>query len=276
MTLEELTTPFERRRVIEYGADGHKVVRHWHEVQNVIGTLHKGRTFKDEFGQLECGLFIFFPGVKDGLSVEKIRNPDHRTVEQMNESIGRSHYDSAYHMVCGLDERIKKNQFIGNAQIEFVRQFDPAAADRFARHRSDFYARQEEKERQERLARQAAEDAEKARQQAELAALKALYLGWADQMTPLRFGKADATMGALCRADGKVMTRREFVISCVKDGWEPRKDEGVTTWYGSKWESKETKPRTVHKLVKDNLCYVVSKTEYDFAAYLAEHREVLA
>ena len=41
MTLDKITTPFKRRRVIEYGKDGNKVVRHWYEVQHVIGTLYK-------------------------------------------------------------------------------------------------------------------------------------------------------------------------------------------------------------------------------------------
>ena len=36
MTLNNLMTPFERRRVIEYGKDGNKVVRHWYDVQHVL------------------------------------------------------------------------------------------------------------------------------------------------------------------------------------------------------------------------------------------------
>ena len=73
----------------------------------------------------------------------------------------------------------------------------------------------------------------------------------------------------------KVTSRRQFVISCVRDGWEPRKDEGVTTWCGSRWEPRKSKPKTVYSLAKDGLCYKVSKTEYDFASYLTEHGDVL-
>lgn len=275
MTLEELDTPFERRRVIGYGADGNKVVRHWHDVQNVAGSLYKGHTTQDEYGHAECGLFIFFPGVVDGLELETVRYPARLTVERAVETISQGGYDSAQHMIAAFNKRVEKDVFIGNAQIEFIRQFDPGAAGRFARHRADFYARREEQERQERLARQAEEEAEEARRQAELDSLKALYLGWADEMTPLRFGRIDATLGGLCRDDGKVMTRRDFVISRVRDGWMPRRDEGVTTWYGSRWERKESKPKTVYKLAKDNFCYTVSKTEHDFALYLTGHMEVL-
>lgn len=58
-------------------------------------------------------------------------------------------------------------------------------------------------------------------------------------------------------------------VTCFsKDGWIPKKREGVTTWYGSKWEPKESKPKTVYSLDKDHLCYTISKTEFDFAEFL--------
>lgn len=272
MTLDELAAPYGRRRVIRYGAGGNKVVRHWEEVQHVVGSLYRGRSTQDEYGQTECDLFIFFPDVKDGLLFETVKGPFRFTVERADEAVKRAGYDSACHMVAAFNEHMEKDVFIGNAEIEFVWQFDPAAAEKFAQYRLDFYARREERER---LARQEREDMEKAVRQAELVSLKALYLGWADDMTPLRFGRVDATLSALCRIDGKVTSRRQFVISSVKDGWEPQKDEGVTTWYGSRWEPKESKPKTVYKLVKDGFCYEIIKTEYDFAVYLAEHRAAL-
>ena len=48
-TLEQLDTPYERRRVIEYGVDGNKVVRHWHDVQHIAGPLYKSKEEKNMF-----------------------------------------------------------------------------------------------------------------------------------------------------------------------------------------------------------------------------------
>lgn len=45
--------------------------------------------------------------------------------------------------------------------------------------------------------------------------------------------------------------------------------------YGSKWEPKQSKPKTEYGLSKDGYIYKVSKTEYDFAVYLTEHKENL-
>lgn len=93
-------------------------------------------------------------------------------------------------------------------------------------------------------------------------------------MTPMHFGKVDAVLGSLIRCDGKVMTRREFVIQAIKDGWTPEQKDGVTSWYGSKWEPKQSKPRTEYRLVRENFSYKVSKTEFDFAKYYVEHMGV--
>lgn len=267
MTLNELTTPFERRRVIEYGVDGNKVVRHWYEVQHVVGSVYKDEDCKNQWGDAECRLFIFFPGADSGLFIQTLRHTENVTVEQLEKDAERVGLDTAERMICMLDGRVANGQFIGNAQIEFVQQFDTAAAARYTQHRADYYARKEEQERQEALARQAKEAEEEAKRLAEIEAEKAKYMGWADNMTALRFGKVKAKLEKLARFDGKVMSYREFIIQTVKDGWMPQKKEGVTSWYG-KWEPKESKPRTEYRLCKGNLCYTVSKTEFDFAEFL--------
>lgn len=273
MTLDELSTPFERHRVFEYGVDGNKVVRHWYEMQNVIGPLYRGKNIESEYGNVECDLFICFPGAETGLYVERVGHLDCHTVEEMAKSIERTCYDSPLHMVCGFDERMAKDQHIGNAQIAFVRQFDQLAADRFAQYRLERYARIEEQRRQEQLAEQAEEEAERAKQQAELDAAKAGFFGWADDMTPLRFGRINSMMEKMIRVDGKLMTKREFVITQVRDGWMPQKEEGVTSWYKSGYDWKESKPKTVYRLEKGRVAYEISKTEYDFAMHLVEHSE---
>ena len=63
-TLEQLDTPYERRRVIEYGVDGNKVVRHWHDVQHIAGPLYKSKEEKNKYGEQEMDLYLFFEGGK--------------------------------------------------------------------------------------------------------------------------------------------------------------------------------------------------------------------
>lgn len=274
MTLDKIETPFKRRRVIEYGKNSNKVVRHWYEVQNVIGSLYKTKETKNERGDLLFNLVVFFDDKSDGLMFQRMAHPERYTVEQVADVMRRCQIDSARHMYLGLNELMEQGKFIGAADIEFFRQFDRAAAERYSQHRLNYYAHKEAEEAERRRALEEKESAEKARQQVELEAIKAKYLGWVDTMTPLRFGKVDAVLGSLIRCDGKVMTRREFVIQSIKDGWMPRQEDGVTNLYGNKWEPKQSKPRTEYHLVRENLGYKVSKTEFDFAMYLVEHKEV--
>ena len=149
MTLDNLATPFERRRVIEYGKDGNKVVRHWYDVQHVIGSLCRSKEFPNNRGELEFKLFVFFDDKCDGLQFEWLSHPERYTVEQVADTMRRCRVDSMTHMYLELNDRMGQNKFIGNAQIEFIRQFDSAAADRYAQYREDFYTRKAEQERAE-------------------------------------------------------------------------------------------------------------------------------
>lgn len=275
MTLDNLLTPFERRRVIEYSADGVKAVRHWYDVQHVIGTIYKSKDILGDLGETEFKLFVFFNDKDDGMQFQWMSHPERYTVEQIAEVMRRSKVDSAIQMYSDLNDRMKQNKFIGNAQIEFFRQFDAAAADRYTQYRAKFLARREEEEHEKALMRQAEENAKREKEQAELLAEKAKYLGWVDDMPPLRFGQVSTILNASIRVDGKIMTRREFVINCLKDGWTPRKKGGVTPWYKRGGEVQESKPRTEYHLHKAEYVYQISKTEYDFAVYLAEHSATL-
>lgn len=132
MTLDKLITPFERRRVIEYGRDGNKVVRHWHEMQHVVGSIYKSKDVLNDRGEPEFKLFVFFGDTSDGIQFERLSYPERFTVEQVADTMRCCGVDSMTHMYLELNDRMEQDKFIGNAQIEFIRQFDPAAADRYA------------------------------------------------------------------------------------------------------------------------------------------------
>lgn len=274
MTLDNLSTPFERRRVIEYGADGARVVRHWYDVQHVIGSIYKSRDTLSDQGKVEFKLFVFFNDKDDGMQFKWMSYPERYTVEQIAEYMRRCKVGSAAQMYSDFNDRMKQNQFISNVQIEFFRQFDAAAADRYTQYRAELLARREEEEREKALIRQAKEDAKREKEQAEMLTEKAKYLGWADDMTPLRFGQVSTTLDVSIRVDGKIMTRREFIINCLKDGWTPQKEDGVTSWYKRGREVQESKPRTEYHLHKAEYVYQISKTEYDFAVYLVERNAI--
>jgi len=273
MTLDQIETPFERRRAIRYGKDGNKAVRHWYNVRPVGGSIYMGEPMDDKHGMKYFDLFVFFPNVKDGLYLTCMVDPSRHTQEEVMESVGNRTVENKDAFTSDLDKRIEQGAFIGNADIEFVRQWDYSKSVVYAEYRKARLIEMESKQRQRRMEQEVEDAKEKAAEAARLQAERAKYLGWSDTMSPMRFGKADAVLGSLVRSDGKLMTRREFVISAVKAGWMPEKKDGVTSWYGSRWNRKESKPRTEYRLVKEKFSYKVTKTEFYFATYIVEHKE---
>ena len=106
-TLEQLDTPYERRRVIEYGVDGNKVVRHWHDVQHIAGPLYKSKEEKNKYGEQEMDLYLFFEGGKDGLLYQySMRHLEQYTPEKMMEEIERVGYDTLEHFLTTFDQSV--------------------------------------------------------------------------------------------------------------------------------------------------------------------------
>ncbi len=275
MTLSELNTPFERHRIIEYGKKGNTPVRRWHEMQHVTGPLYKGREEAEEYGGNVYDTFLVFDGVKDGLRLEyRARHPEHRTVEQCAEELKKCGYDTLDHFLSYLDSCVEENRHIGNAMIEFTRQIDPGRAERYARHRAARLAAEDEKEKVLLAQRKAERQAEEERRRAEAVKERALLLGWADELSPMQYGRAKSVLDVRILVDGKTpMTRRDFIIMLVNDGWTPHKEENVISYYGSRWDVKESAPRTEYTMCKGDRSYTVSKTEYDFALFLSRRRK---
>ena len=146
-------------------------------------------------------------------------------------------------------------------------------ADRCAAYREDYLRRRAEQEAIRQQEYEAEEARKKAKQEAELQAEKDKYLGWADAMTPMKFGKVSACMEKLVRVDGKVMPKREFIISLLKSGYAPQLRENVVSW--NKRTGEKNKPKTEYHMTNGELFYVVSKTEFDFAMYIEAHQEVI-
>ena len=274
MTLTELNTPFVRRRIIHYGRDGNKVVRHWFEMQHIVGSLYKSRETKNEYGEAEYDVFLLFDGVHDGLIFERrMKHPEWYTVEKYAERMKEHRCDTLENFFASLDEDMERNVYIGNAIVEFTRQVDAARADRYALYREQRLAAQAQKHREAQAKREAEQQEKEARRKAELEAERAKLLGWADDMTTIQFGRVQVIMDTPIRVDGKLTTKRDFIIKSIRDGWMPEKQEGVVSYYGSRWNRKESKPRTEHRLRKDGWSYKITKTEYDFAVYLTAHTE---
>lgn len=276
MLIKEIDRPFEKRRIITYGCDGNKVVYRQIPLQQVRNCLYKSRTEIVSWGYDSCRLYICFPGYP-GLDVGSYSHLDDKTVDEVWQSCACSGLDTPESFIRMLDGRAQERQYIGAAQIELAGYIDPQKAEQYlavkksvleererrrAERQAEYLAQQAEKER---LAKQKKEDE------------RASLLGWGDGMSDLRLGQVLAVLSAKFRYDGAVKTRRQHVIDCIAEGWKPERRENVVSYYGSKWDRKESKPRTEYRLIlpkgANTFSYTVTKTEYDFALYLYNERK---
>lgn len=272
MTLAEIETPFERKRVIEYSKrDPNKVVRHWIDVQPLIGSLWKTRNEPGEYGGQEFSVYLFHDEKLDGLRVaNRMLHPEFYTPEKMLDMVKNYGIDTYDHLIATYDGYMSEDVHIDLATIEYVRQFDQEKARIYSEYRQNRFQRKELERQEKHRIQMEQKDREKRLQEEQLAADKAKYLGWVDTMTAMHYGRVSNLLEKLVRVDGKVMTKRDFIISAVNDGLVPQKEENVVT----EWRGRESKPKTEYHL-KDVIrrsFYTISKTEYDFALFLHERR----
>ena len=67
--------------------------------------------------------------------------------------------------------------------------------------------------------------------------------------------------------NSKILSRRDFILELLSSGWKPERKEGVVSYYGSKWNRKQSKPKTEYLMGRQNEGYIITKVEYDFALY---------
>lgn len=270
MTLAEICTPFAKKRVIEYSKrDGNKIARHWVDVQHVIGSLWKTRNSPNEYGEQEFNLYLFFDEKLDGIRVAyRMKQPENCTPEQLAEVLNRRRLDTYEHFVETYDRCMVEDMHIDLVTIAFVRQFDQEKASCYSEYRLARLERKRLQQQEQWKAEQEEEERKKQAEEERLAAERAKYLGWADAMSPMQFGRICKTMEKQVRSNGRIMTKRDFLIRCVQNGLAPKKEENVVTW----WRGRKSKPKTEYRLYDTDGCsyYNINKTEYDFAMYVQE------
>ena len=73
--------------------------------------------------------------------------------------------------------------------------------------------------------------------------------------------------------NGKVeyKSRKDFIIDTLSEGGKAEQKDGVISYYGSKWDRKQSKPKTEYRLyTSDGNYYTITKIEYDFACFMMQ------
>lgn len=122
--------------------------------------------------------------------------------------------------------------------------------------------------RQEQEQKEKAEAEEKERQKAEKIAF---LCGYGDGKTQIQIERLFDVLSKKYIYDGKLKTRKDFIIDTLTEGGKAEQKDGVISYYGSKWDKKQSKPKTEYRLyTADGSFYTVTKIEFDFACYMMQ------
>lgn len=99
------------------------------------------------------------------------------------------------------------------------------------------------------------------------------YLGFTDNMSAMQKARTEKTLKKRYRYDGtlngRVMSRREFIITMALNPANSVKEEDCVHYTGKNFDSK-----VKHQYfcsMENNLAYVITKTEFDFFNYLRDN-----
>ena len=122
--------------------------------------------------------------------------------------------------------------------------------------------------RQEQEQKAKAEAEEKERQKAEKVAF---LCGYGDGKTQIQIERLFDVLSKKYIYDGKLKTRKDFIIDTLAEGGKAEQKDGVISYYGSKWDKKQSKPKTEYRLyTAEGSFYTVTKIEFDFACYMMQ------
>lgn len=123
--------------------------------------------------------------------------------------------------------------------------------------------------------KQAEARAEKVRQHAEKVAF---LCGYADGKTQIQTERIYAALSKVegyrrHESGGKVeyKSRKDFIIDTLAEGGKAKQKDGIISYYGSKWDVKQSKPKTEYGLyTAGGSFYTITKIEFDFAVYMMQ------
>ena len=131
-------------------------------------------------------------------------------------------------------------------------------------------------EEAEKHAKFEAEQRKKAEEEERQKAEKIAFLcGYADGKTQIQVERIYTVLSKKqwYRNNGNdvIKSRRDFIIVTLSEGGKAERKDGVISYYGSKWDRKQSKPKTEYRLyTADGSYYTVTKIEYDFACYMMQ------
>lgn len=267
---------FERKRVIQYGANRKKSVKHTYSLVPYYGSLWTTERHSLDEKRTECDCFVVYPDFPYGLMIcQNIKIdtelPKIKRWMSYNECYKPEQFSAL------MMRRIKNDRFIGAPEIEFVMQYDFVTASRMKEYHLEHCAHrpnhkklwllelQQEVDIIEKRIKKQIEEEEAKKRAHEIEILQ----GW-------DIGKSEARRRRMLNAleaghyeDGEYVPIYKVLQEKIEDGWIPIEEEDIDSFLCMKMMGSKRKNPTKVRILKNDHYYIkINKEEYEFACHL--------
>ena len=266
------------KEIITYKADGNGIKTVKKELLN-LSEVYKDNSINGLFADAsEPGNngIIIYKDFSPCLEIAKVWNTP--TAEQMQKAL--QNYNGKMETFSDFENMIKnavvEGQYIKNDALYLLKVHGCTATLSKALEVKEGIKQkqiQEETEKVRKFEEEQRKREEEARAEAERkkAEKVAFLCGYADGKTQIQTERIFDVLSKKYIYDGKLKTRKDFIIDTLSEGGKAEQKAGVISYYGSKWDRKQSKPKTEYRLyTADGSYYTITKIEYDFACFMMQ------
>lgn len=139
-----------------------KVVRHTVDAEPITNWLYVHKNPQDQSGNVDADFYLYYPSINNGiyLTSRKIWHGDDSFIATMQ--IENERFSSPDGFIAAMDNAISNNQWVCNAEIEFVSQYNAEKATAYSEYRLAYLKKQDEKHAEQEAQRNAKREAKEA------------------------------------------------------------------------------------------------------------------
>ena len=154
MKFTEITTPYVKRKMIVYGSEFNKLVRHNISVRQVEGSVYMSDVeYPSNCNYPHCDLYFYLPTVGLGIMICGVSADD--DVQRYVTAAEKQGMDSAENFISYLDGLVERSAYIPTNMIELASCIKPDNAERYRTSNAEILRLRREKEAEERAAQDA-------------------------------------------------------------------------------------------------------------------------
>lgn len=157
MTIAEVKTTYEPKKVITFDNSGNKVVKPYRNVKQLYKSIYSTEPKDDGYYYKPVKLFAFYG---DNIGIEIGNSDDQTELDKIIEMTDKNNIDSFDGFINWIKGKINNDIWVNLAELEYLKAYKPELIAGAEKARAAWRAKQDERRRQEEAERNAKEQAE--------------------------------------------------------------------------------------------------------------------